>query len=522
MSLKLIKSISVVGSMTLLSRISGLARDMVFANLLGDKAAADIFFVAFRIPNFFRRIFGEGAFSIAFVPVFTDYRLNRTEAETNSFLQLLIGRFGLILLLVSVLGVVFAPALVTMLASGFISQPEKFNLAVDATRITFPYLFFISFVAMSGGMLNTCGRFAAPAATPILLNICLICAALFLVPLVSSSPIALAIGVLAAGGAQLLFQIPFLRKEKLSIKPRVVKQIGDDAGIEGAVKVFHLTLPAILGVSVAQINMIVNTMLASFLVTGSISWLYYSDRLMEFPVGVFGIALSTAILPDLSRKHSQRSPGDFSRTLDWAMRWVFLICVPATVGLIVLAPAIVTTIYYHGDFSINGVNMTVSSLIAFSFGLIAIAMVKVLAPGFYARQNTKTPVRIAMIAMGLNIVVSLALVWPLKHVGLALGTSISAIANAAMLFVMLRREGVYFAEAGWLVFLVRVVLAGGAMGVALWWFMGSGELWFDLSVWNRIVKLGVLIGLGGIVYFSVLFLVGVKAKSLWPAKESNQ
>ncbi len=517
MSLHLIKSTSVTASMTLLSRVSGLVRDVVFAHVLGDKAAADVFFVAFRMPNFFRRIFGEGAFALAFVPVFTDYRLNKTEAETNSFLQLLIGRFSLILLLVSVLGVVFAPVLVALLASGFISQPEKFQLAVDATRITFPYLFFISLVAMSAGMLNTCGRFAVPAATPILLNICLIAAAIILTPMVSSSPLALSIGVLVAGFAQLLWQLPFLKKEKLIIKPRLLKGDGDEVGIAGAVKVFHLTLPAIFGVSVAQVNMMVNTLLASFLATGSISWLYYSDRLMEFPVGVFGIALSTAILPDLSRKHAQQALDEFSKTLDWAMRIVCLICIPATVGLILLAQAIVTTIYYHGSFTKHGIDMTVSSLIAFSLGLIAIVMVKILAPGFYARHNTKTPVRIAMIAMTLNIIISLLLVWRFKHVGLAMATTLSATANAIMLYLVLRRQRIFIAEPGWLKFLAKITFAVTLMGLTVWW-LGSGELWFNLTVWSRVGKLSLLIALGGAVYFGCLLLVGLNPRTLWLAK----
>lgn len=522
MSSKLIKSVSVVGSMTLVSRISGLIRDVIFANILGDKAAADIFFVAFRIPNFFRRISGEGAFSAAFVPVFTDYRLHNTESDTNKFLQILIGRFGLILLIATVLGVVFAEGLVAMLATGFTDQPEKFELAVQATRLTFPYIFFISFVAMAGGMLNTCGRFAVPAATPVLLNICLIFAALILVPIVDDSPIALSFGVLAAGLLQLLFQLPFLKKEKLTIRPRIIKRAGDEIGVEGARRVFRLTVPAIFGVSVAQINMIVNMVLASYLITGSISWLYYSDRLMEFPVGVFGIALSTVLLPDLSRKYARGALIDFSKTLDWGLRWICLVCIPATVGLIVLAKPMVSTIYYHGDFTANGVNMTAASLVAYAIGLTAIVMVKALAPGFYARENTKTPVRIAMIAMAINIVFCLLLISSLKHVGLALATTIAAVFNAAMLYVLLRNEKVLVAEAGWSMFLLKVFLGSGFMGAILWWFMGDGNAWLEISVWSRALKLSMLLLLGVVVYFGSLFLMGIKPKNLWLAKDTNQ
>ena len=515
MSLALLKSTSIVGAMTLLSRISGLVRDVVFANILGDKAVADVFFVAFRIPNFFRRIFGEGAFASAFVPVFTEYRTNHSRIETNQFLELMSGRLGLILLGFSIIGVVFAPAFVTVIATGFHQDPNKYDLAVQATRIMFPYIFFISFVAMAGGMLNTCGRFAVPAATPILLNLCMIGAAVFLVPLVDQSPVALSIGVLVAGLIQLLFQIPWLRKEGLSIRPRVRRTPQNQVGAEGTATVFRLVLPAIVGVSVAQINVIVNTILATFLVTGSVSWLYYSDRLMEFPVGVFGIALGTAILPHLSRKYSEDSGGDFAITLDWAMRWVFLVCVPCTAGLVILAQPMVATIFYHGDFTALGVDMTARSLIAYSIGMTAIVMVKVLAPGFYAQQNTRTPVRIAMAAMALNILFCVALVYPLKHTGLALATSLSSIFNAAMLFHLLKRQGVLRIQPGWLIFSCRILVATAMMTGVLLWLKSAPDFWLDASVWVRAWSLALLIAVGGVTYLGTLLIVGVRPKMLW-------
>lgn len=507
--------------MTLLSRISGLVRDVLFANVLGDKVAADVFIVAFRIPNFFRRLFGEGAFLAAFVPVFTEYRLNRTRVETDRFLQLMIGRFGLILIFVCLLGVMFSPALVTVLATGFRQDPAKFALAVEASRITFPYLFFISFVAMSAGMLNACGRFAVPAATPVLLNICLILSALYLVPLIDHSPIALAIGVFAAGVVQLVFQLPFLRKEKLTIRPRVVKRQGDEIGTAGAGRVLALTVPALAGVSVAQINTLINTVLASFLATGSVSWLYYSDRLMEFPLGVFGLALSTAMLPHLSRKYTENSPGDFSETLGWGTRWGFLVSIPATAGLIILAQPMVSTIYFHGDFTENGVNMTVLSLIAYSLGLTPLVMVKVLASGFFARQNMKTPVRIAMISVAVNIVFSLILVLPYKHVGLALATSISALANAIMLFVVLKKDGVFIVRRDWAGFLTRIVIATVIMGLAVWGLIGVESWWLEASVWKKALRLGWLTGLGGITYIAALLALGINPGLLWKIREIN-
>ena len=521
MSGKLIKSTSVVGSMTLVSRISGLVRDMVFANLLGDRAAADVFFVAFRIPNFFRRITAEGAFSAAFVPVFTDFREHRNSQDTDRFLQLTIGRFGLLLLVVSIIGVILAPLMVRMLAWGFGAEPAKFALTVDATRITFPYLFFISLVAMSAGMLNTCGRFAAPAATPVLLNICLIFAAIVLAPMFSDAPIALSVGVLLAGVVQLAFQIPFLRQEKLSIRPRLRQGERDGLANDGVKQVFKLMVPAIFGGSVSQLNVLINTLLASFMATGSISWLYYSDRLMEFPVGVFGIALSTVILPDLSKKYAARSHQAFARTLDWGARWVCLICVPATVALVVLAIPLIATIFFHGDFTENGVYMSAYSLIAYSAGLIPIVMVKVLAPGYFARKDTRTPVKIGVVAVAVNIVVSLILFYPMQHVGLALATSIAAAVNAGLLYSGLKKEGVMMLQPGWLGLLGKILCASTVMAAVLWWGAGESGFWIEQSVWHRILRLSMLVVLGAVSYFVILYFMGLRVKSLWLEREAE-
>lgn len=515
---KLIKSASVVGLMTLLSRISGLLRDIVFAHLLGDRAVADVFFVAFRIPNFFRRISAEGAFSSAFVPVFTDYRMHKSESDTQRFLQLLLGRFGMILFVASVLGVLAAPGLVAVLAPGFLQHPDKYQLAVSATRITFPYVLFISLVSMAAAMLNTCGRFAAAAATPLLLNICLISAALWFVPWFSQVPIALAVGVAVAGVVQLVFQIPFVRKEKLSIRPRIISRPQDTEAVAGLRQVFKLIVPAIFGVSVAQINVLINTLLASFLVTGSISWLYYSDRLMEFPVGVFGIALSTAILPNLSRQRANRASEAFSSTMDWATRWVCLICIPATAGLIALSEPMIATIYFHGGFTENGVSMAAASLVAYAVGLTAIVLVKILAPGFYAHKNTKTPVRIAMIAMATNIILSLALVYPLQHVGLALATSLAACVNAGLLYVQIKKENIYCATPGWGGFLLKVCVASFGMWLLLQWGSGDITVWLAMSTWQRAAGLMGWVGIGSSMYFVALWAMGLRIQSMRLAK----
>jgi putative peptidoglycan lipid II flippase len=505
---RLLQSTLVTGGMTLLSRISGLVRDMVFAGLIGAGAgiAADAFYVAFRIPNFLRRIFGEGAFSQAFVPVFTEYKTRASPAETREFLDRLTGIFGLILFGVTLIGVLAAPFIVFALAPGF--SGEKFDLTVAMLRITFPYILFISLVAMAAGILNTYGRFAAAAFTPVLLNLSMIGAALWLAPRLGNPVMALAWGVFIAGAAQLLFQLPFLKRLGFLPRPRLQR------GHDGVARVFKLMLPAIFGVSVAQINTLVNTLLASFLVTGSVSWLYYSDRLMEFPLGVFGIALATVILPSLSHQHTNGDRHEFSRLLDWALRWVFLIGLPATVALMLLAGPLLATFFHFGAFGDHDVRMSTQALIAFAAGLLGFILVKVLAPGFYARQDTKTPVRIGMIAMGVNIVLSLALVFVLKHTGLALAISLAAFVNAALLYRWLRRHEVYAPEPGWRRFLLRLLLATALMGVALAWGAGDLGVWLAARPAARAAHLAALVAGGATVYFVALYLLGLRPHHL--------
>ena len=508
MSRRLIKSTLVTGVMTLVSRISGLVRDMVFAGLIGAGAgiAADAFYVAFRIPNFLRRIFGEGAFSQAFVPVFTEYKGRAPLAEMREFVDRMAGIFGLILFVTTIVGVLAAPFLVYALAPGFTG--EKYELTVAMLRITFPYIFFISLVAMAAGILNTYGRFGAAAFTPVLLNLSMIGAALWLAPRMGNPVMALAWGVFIAGVAQLLFQLPFLARLGLLPRPRLRR------GHDGVGRVFKLMLPAIFGVSVAQINTLVNTMLASFLVTGSVSWLYYSDRLMEFPLAVFGIALATVILPSLSRQHTNGDKEEFSRLLDWALRWVFVIGVPATVALMLLAGPLLVTFFHYGAFGEQDVRMSAQALVAFSAGLLGFIVVKVLAPGFYARQNTKTPVRIGMIAMGVNIVLSLVLVYFLRHTGLALAISIAALVNAALLYRVLRREGVYVPKSGWALWFARILLATAGMGALLAWGVGDLDTWFTASAGTRVLHLTVLVVGGIFVYLAALLLLGARPREL--------
>jgi len=514
LSAKLFKSTALTGGMTLISRISGLVRDVAFANLIGASAgvAADAFYVAFRIPNFFRRIFGEGAFAQAFVPVMTEHKDKKSATQARLFVDRMAGTLGLALFVTSLVGVLAAPWIITVLASGFIDEPDKFDLSVQLLRITFPYLFFISMVSMAAGILNTYGRFGAAAFTPVLLNLCLITAALIFAPLMDEPVIALAWGVFAAGLMQLLFQIPFLRKTAMLPRPRLRPPH------TGVSKVLRLMGPAIIGSSAAQVNMLVNTWLASFLMTGGVSWLFYSDRLMEFPLGVFGIALATVILPSLSRKHARQSKQAFSDLLDWALRWAFIIALPATVGLIVLAGPLLTTLFQYGKFSPYDVKMASQSLMAFAVGLPGFILVKVLAPGFYARQNTRTPAKIAVVAMVVNVILSLALFLPLAHAGLALAVSIAAILNAGLLYGYLRRERIFMPLPGWWGFLGRLVVACVAMGSVLLWGSGDLGVWLNASIFERVGRLALWVAVGVGTYFLTIRVLGINLKGLIASK----
>jgi len=506
----LLKSASAVSSMTLLSRILGFVRDMVIARVFGASADADAFFVAFKIPNFMRRLFAEGAFSLAFVPVLTEYKTQRSHEEVQQFVAKIAGTLGGILLIVTLLGVFAAAFLIAIFAPGFLDQPEKYQLTVDMLRLTFPYLFFISLVAFAGGILNSYGHFAVPAFTPVLLNICLISAALGLAPLLEVPIVALAWGVLLAGIVQLLFQLPFLLRLKLLSRPRWGWR---DSGVQ---RVLKLMIPAILGSSVAQINLLLDTVIASFLITGSVSWLYYADRMVEFPLGILGIALATVILPSLSRTHAESSPEAFSRTLDWALRWALLVGTPATVGLFVLAQPILTTLFHYGNFRDLDVIMAGYSLMAYAIGLMAFIFVKVLAPGFYARQDTRTPVRIGIIAMVANMVLNIIFVVPMvwmdataPHVGLALATSIASYINAWMLYLALKRSGVYVPQPGWLRLIIQVVIANSIMAGVLLLVKDDLSVWLLWGGWERTVQLMIAIAAGGLAYIMGLLVSGV-------------
>ena len=493
--------------MTLVSRVTGLVRDIIMANLLGASATADAFFVAFRIPNFLRRIFAEGAFSQAFVPVFAELS-TRNEADAKTFVAVSLAWLGSATVALSVVGVVFAEPIVALLAPGFSADPATLATTVGALKIMFPYLACVSLVALSAGILNTHNRFAIPAVTPVMLNLCLIAAMWYLVPVMSDAARALAIGVMVAGGLQVVMQIPSLYRLGYWVRPRWHRQN------EAVRRVGRLMLPAVFSVSVAQVNLLVNTFLASFLVTGSVTWLYYSDRLMEFPVGVFGIALATVVLPNLSKQHTQGESRRFNDMLDWALRWVWMIALPATLALILLAVPLLTTLFNYNQFSVTDVAQSALALQAFALGVCGFIFVKVLAPGFFSRQDTTTPMRIAVISVVANIVLSIALVGPLQHMGLALAISLAAWINALLLLYCLWREGVYRPRSGWGLFLVRIVVATALMSGLLLHFSPSDEVWFSWGVGERVSALTALVGAAIALYFAVLWLLGLKPHTL--------
>lgn len=515
MSLKLLKSTAVFGGTTMISRVMGFIRDVLVARVFGADAGTDAFFVAFKIPNFMRRLFAEGAFSQAFVPVLSEYREQRGHEDVRQLLERVSGTLGAILFLITVVGVLAAPLLIMLFAPGFVGEQDKHELASEMLRLTFPYLMFISLTALAGGVLNAYGKFAVPAFTPVFLNICLIVAALWVAPHMERPIMALAWGVLIAGIVQLLFQFPYLARMKLLVWPRWGWH---DSGVR---RILKLMLPAMLGVSVAQINLMFDTIIASFLVTGSVSWLYYSDRLVEFPMGVFGIALATVILPSLSQRHAQADTDSFSQTLDWALRWVLLIGVPATLGLVLLAQPILSTLFLYGEFGRHDLQMASLSLMAYSLGLMGFIFVKVLAPGYYARQDTRTPVRIAMIAMAANMGMNLLFAVPMvlldipgAHAGLALATAFAAFVNAGLLFLGLRKAGVYRAQPGWLPFTLRIAAAGAVMAVVLVLVAPVTAQWTAWSAGVRGMWLMGLVGAGAAAYFGMLWVSGLKLRDV--------
>lgn len=502
--MNLLKTVFTVSGMTLISRILGFIRDAAIARIFGVSVATDAFWTAFKIPNLLRRTFAEGAFSQAFVPILAEYRKTKSDEETNTLLNHVAGVLGLALLLVTILGIIAAPFVVWLTATGFANTPAKFELTVTLLRWLFPYIFLISLASLAGSILNAYNKFSVPAFTPTLLNISMIIATVFVAPHMHTPVLALAIGVLIGGILQLGYQLPHLAK--LGKLPKPMPAFKDPA-----VKRIVLQMgPAIFAVSISQISLLINTWFASYLENGSVTWLYNADRLMELPTGLLGVALGTVLLPSLSRSAASNNQEEFNALLDWGLRLTLLLAIPAAVGLAIMAAPLLATLFMGGKYTARDVLMTEQALAAYSIGLAGLILVKVLAPGFYARQNIKTPVKIGIAVLCFTQATNYVLVPFMKHAGLALAISLGAMANAGLLFFNLRRRGEYKPAAGWLAFFSKLVLATSLMAVFLWFAKGHFETWTHLRAWQRAIWLTGCIGGGVILYFGSLYALGFR------------
>ncbi len=500
----LLRSTSLVSLMTFLSRMTGFARDMVIAHMFGAGGNVDAFFVAFRIPNFMRRLFAEGAFSQAFVPVLAEYQQTQSVEEVRRFIARVSGQLCMVLSIVTAVGIAATPLIIFVFAPGFGEHSERSLLAMDMLRITFPYLMLVSLTAMAGAVLNTYGYFGVPAITPILLNAAMIGAAFYISPHCSAPIVGLAWGVLLAGVLQFLFQLPFLHRKKLLIKPQRSRK---DAGVN---RVMKLMLPALFGVSIAQLNLMVDSIFASFLQVGSVSWLYYTDRLTDFPLGVFGVAIATVILPHLSKRYARENKQQFSEAIDWGLKSLLLIGVPAVIGLSIFSMPLIASCFAYGKFTIADLLQTQKSLIALAMGVPAFMMVKVLASAFYAQQDINTPVKVGAVAMLVNSVLCAALIWPLAHAGLALASAVAGYVNCGLLMILLIRRKIYKPGKGWLVYLSQLLAANGFIALYLYWAVGTVAFWMQLSPLGRLYWLGLHTGITVVLYFSSLYILGVR------------
>jgi putative peptidoglycan lipid II flippase len=516
MSRAILKSTSATGLATLLSRITGLLRDTFMAQALGVGPVSDAFLVAFKIPNFLRRLFAEGAFSQSFVPVISQYKVQRPEEEVRELVAGVAGTLGGVLFAFSVLGVLIAPAIIFLFAPKWaLAGSTEYEMAVQMLRWTFPYLFFISLTSLFSGVLNSYGRFFVPAITQVVMNAVLIVTALGFAAHSSNPGTTLAIGVFVSGVLQLLFQLPSVARLRLLAWPRW------RPAMEGVRKVGKLMIPGIVGSSMAQISLLIDTQITTFLVTGSVTWLYYADRLMEFPLGIFSIALATVILPGLSAHHASQSKEQFTQTLDWALRLTVLLASPAAVGMLCFAVPMTATIFGYGRFEPEDVRMASYALMAYSWGLLGFSLVKVLAPGYYARQDTKRPVRVALTALACTMTLNIAVVlpaaklgFPLPHVLIATSTCIGAAINTVLLWRGLVTAGVFRPSRLWPRFLVRVVLANAAMAVVLVLLAGDAQRWVVMPFAERVLRCGGGIAAGAGMYFAVLWVLGLRYRDL--------
>lgn len=522
MSKKLIRSGVIVSIMTLISRVLGLVRDVVIANIMGAGTAADVFFFANKIPNFLRRLFAEGAFAQAFIPILSEYHAkdnDQSNDETRKLIGQVSGTLGVIVSIVTLIGVLASPVFVILFGFGWFVDwlnggPDggKFELASSLLKITFPYLWFVSFTALSGAILNTLGRFAVAAFTPVLLNVCIILLAIFLTPHMDNPAYALAWGVFLGGLVQFVFQIPFLIQAGVLVKPQWSWRA------PGVVKIRKLIVPALFGVSVTQINLLLDTLIASFLVTGSISWLYYADRLLEFPLGLFGIGIATVILPSLSKLHAQNDVSkntnkEFSATIDWAIKVICFFGWPALAGLMVLAQPIIMVLFMRGEFSQYEVLQVSFALFSYLAGLLSFMCIKVFAPAYYARQDTKTPVKIGIIAMVTNMAFNLMLAPFFGYVGLAIATTMSATLNAFLLYQGLRKQNVFQFSKNTLFFILKLIISALVMAIVVYYISPSFEIWLEMLFVDQILKLIQCISLGMLSYFICIILLGIRIQN---------
>ncbi|WP_130834695.1 murein biosynthesis integral membrane protein MurJ [[Erwinia] mediterraneensis] len=502
--MNLLKSLAAVSSMTLFSRVLGFTRDAIVARVFGAGMATDAFFVAFKLPNLLRRIFAEGAFSQAFVPILAEYKSKQGEEATRLFVAWVSGLLTLALAVVTLAGMFAAPWVILVTAPGFADTADKFALTSSLLRITFPYILLISLASLAGAILNTWNRFSVPAFAPTLLNISMIGFALFAAPHFDPPVLALAWAVVAGGVLQLGYQLPHLRKIGMLVLPRLNLK---DAGVW---RVIRQMGPAILGVSVSQISLIINTIFASFLVSGSVSWMYYADRLMEFPSGVLGVALGTILLPSLSKSFATGNHDEYSRLMDWGLRLCFLLALPSAVALGILSGPLTIALFQYGKFSAFDALMTQRALIAYSVGLLGLIVVKVLAPGFYSRQDIKTPVRIAIVTLIMTQLMNLAFIGPLKHAGLALSIGLAACLNAALLYWQLRKQKIFQPQPGWYAFMLRLIVAVAVMAGTLWGLMQVMPAWEEGNMLWRLLRLAGICAAGGAAYFMMLALMGFR------------
>ncbi|MCV9880332.1 murein biosynthesis integral membrane protein MurJ [Brenneria izbisi] len=504
--MNLLKSLSAVSAMTMLSRILGFVRDAIIARVFGAGMVADSFFIAFKLPNLLRRIFAEGAFSQAFIPILAEYKSQQGEEATRTFLAYVSGMLTLALALVTIAGMLAAPWVIMVTAPGFAATPERFELTTALLRVTFPYILLISLASMAGSVLNNWNRFSVPAFAPTLLNVSMIGFSLFAAPYFNPPVMALAWAVLVGGLLQLGYQLPYLKKIGMLVLPRIKWRE------PGVWRVMRLMGPAILGVSVSQISLIINTIFASFLVEGSVSWMYYADRLMEFPSGVLGVALGTILLPSLAKSFASGNVDEYSRLMDWGLRLCFVLALPSAVALGILAQPLTVSLFQYGEFNAFDAAMTQRALIAYSVGLMGLIVVKVLVPGFYSRQDIKTPVKIAIVTLILTQIMNLIFIGPLQHAGLALSIGLASCINAGLLFWQLRKQDIFHPQPGWTPFLLKLGVAVVVMALVLigllWWM----PAWDIGSMTHRIARLMVMVVAGAGAYFVTLALLGFRPR----------